>query len=589
MVVVHGVGAQARGATISALIRAFGRVTTGGTGTEVGAQSEVLVQPADEQTDRIRVGAYYPHSSLDWRDETGSHSRAFYELYWADESRIGDSILNQMRSYWQLLVGLPRLGLYALDRPAGKPSRLMDHFARGCYVFAWVALIARFVVALIMTGLRLTGYASVADSFYPTLARCDAIRAGADILLVPTFFFWYMATCRCDRPVSRNILKTAWVALTVATMLTDLLTLGFRFGQYQLLQPILSRLTIGGNLSLPEPMHYRAGVYDPSSLYGLKTIRGPIWALGYALVLIWLLMAMPRFVADRLGGPRTRASVTPSPDDLKQKSNRAINRIFWIGFVVLLLEPVAYLVVYVVSGSGVPDSVVFLTYYTANSISEDQMIENDVFVVFDLVMRLTIGPFAFASIVLLTWPAARMALLPGLELALDVLNYLRPRRLIDSWLVSRFLLGGRRSSAGTGSSTTYCGRGHALVVLAGQRHGSPVTVVAHSLGSIIALSALENWSIADLKVDLLTMGSPLMVLAERLPAEFGAARADAGHRALPAVGRWRNYYFEHDSIGRRLEPGIAAPPTVFEPDHSLGDGTHTEYFVDQRFARVLLG
>jgi len=82
-----------------------------------------------------------------------------------------------------------------------------------------------------------------------------------------------------------------------------------------------------------------------------------------------------------------------------------------------------------------------------------------------------------------------------------------------------------------------------------------------------------------------------MLLAERLPCDYGTARHDGGNRRLPAVVRWRNYYFDQDLIGRRLDPRVASAstnPSAFELNHSLGDGTHTDYFTNPRFARVLL-
>jgi alpha-beta hydrolase superfamily lysophospholipase len=97
----------------------------------------------------------------------------------------------------------------------------------------------------------------------------------------------------------------------------------------------------------------------------------------------------------------------------------------------------------------------------------------------------------------------------------------------------------------------------ALIELAGRRHRGPLRVVAHSLGSIIALSALDDWQGPGAVVELTTIGSPLMLLARRLPCEYGAARLDRGHRRMPAVVRWRNYYFDQDLIGRRLDPEAA--------------------------------
>lgn len=171
---------------------------------------------------------------------------------------------------------------------------------------------------------------------------------------------------------------------------------------------------------------------------------------------------------------------------------------------------------------------------------------------------------------------------------LDVLNYLPPRRFIDSWSVSRFLLGGRRSTRRPRLDEVLDARLRTLIALAAERHGEPVRLVAHSLGAIIALSAVDNWPGPGRIVDLTTMGNPLMLLAERFPYIYGRARSDGGHRNTPAVRRWRNYYYNQDLIGRSLDRQLTVPAGAshvkFEPDLSLGDGTHTDYFGDPRFA-----
>jgi hypothetical protein len=119
-----------------------------------------------------------------------------------------------------------------------------------------------------------------------------------------------------------------------------------------------------------------------------------------------------------------------------------------------------------------------------------------------------------------------------------------------------------------------------------------VRVVAHSLGSIVALSALEGGRASAPGVDLTTMGCPLMLLAERLPRAYGRARPDHGRRTLAGVARWRNFYFSQDVIGRGLAEDVCLPgpdSTKFEPSLALGEGTHTDYFPDRRFGSAFLG
>ena len=68
--------------------------------------------------------------------------------------------------------------------------------------------------------------------------------------------------------------------------------------------------------------------------------------------------------------------------------------------------------------------------------------------------------------------------------------------------------------------------------------------------------------VPKLVVDLTTLGNPLMLLAEHLPFIYGRKRPDGGHRSMPAVVRWRNYYFDQDIIGRRLDPALSVPSTA---------------------------
>ena len=131
----------------------------------------------------------------------------------------------------------------------------------------------------------------------------------------------------------------------------------------------------------------------------------------------------------------------------------------------------------------------------------------------------------------------------------------------------------------------------------------PVAVVGHSLGSVIALSALEGWDGAldgggpdgRLEVDLVTLGSPLGALAEGFPHLYGTGRPDGGRVALPTVRSWLNLYRGADIIGRDLDremterferanPGLAAR---FRQEN-VSNGGHGGYFADDRVATTLI-
>jgi len=76
-----------------------------------------------------------------------SHRLPVYEFYWADESRVGKGWLGWLWGCWQLIVGLPRLGLRAVDDPNVKVSRLAHTF----YAVAWIIVILRLLLNLSLT------------------------------------------------------------------------------------------------------------------------------------------------------------------------------------------------------------------------------------------------------------------------------------------------------------------------------------------------------------------------------------------------------------------------------------------------------
>ncbi|WP_165250458.1 alpha/beta hydrolase [Paludisphaera soli] len=590
LIVVHGVGNQERGATMGALLRTLGLVSPRGAGTQLVAGREVLARSgsagiAPQGFDPDRNDAYCPHALLEWGDDAPG-PKPCYEFYWADESRVGDSVWNRARSYWQLLVGLPRLGLYALDPPRGEARGPLDRIAQGAYTIAWGALVLRFLVALVMVGLQFGGVAGW-TRLYGLLARADLLRTGADLLLLPVLLVWLLGSRRPGRASRAAAFHTALIALAAATVLTDLITMSLRLPLQDLSIRAIVSLVLEGDPADALGLGIEDGsrLDPPALLYVLNSLSGLTSILGYVVILAWGAWAgLGRLVrALRGGGVPSRRLAWPSG--------------WWsaIAVVVLLIHPLAFQAGWrVVTGDRPGD-------WALVSPQEDQedraqVVEAQVFRAYSGFVVLVVLPFATASFLLLTSSSVRSSLGPGLELALDVLNYLPPRRRIDAHGVSRFLLGGRRAASRPPLDAILQARLRALIELAARRHGGPVQVVAHSLGSIVAVSALDDWEGpggegAAPIVDLTTMGSPLMMLAARLPNEFGAGRADGGRRAMPAVSRWRNFYYYQDAIGRSLDPEAApkGPPPEFLPDLPLGDGTHTDYFADPRFARAFAG
>jgi hypothetical protein len=177
------------------------------------------------------------------------------------------------------------------------------------------------------------------------------------------------------------------------------------------------------------------------------------------------------------------------------------------------------------------------------------------------------------------------ALRPGLDLALDVDNWLRERPKKSNpraRILSRYL---------------------ALLKHLKQRGYERVVIVAHSQGTVITADLLRllktsNWE-HQLNIRLFTLGSPLRQLyAERFPDLYGWVTEHGGPEPsqLHGVTYWLNGYRSGDYVGRALWEDLiessrfaAGPsPTTFVSadlnnkklfnEFCVGAGAHTHYF-----------
>lgn len=177
------------------------------------------------------------------------------------------------------------------------------------------------------------------------------------------------------------------------------------------------------------------------------------------------------------------------------------------------------------------------------------------------------------------------ALRPGIDLALDVDNWLRERPRYSNpraRILSRYL---------------------ALFKHLRQSGYREIVIVAHSQGTVITADFLRllkhcRWH-EGLKIRLFTLGSPLRQLyAERFPDLYGWVTENGGPEPnkLYGVEYWLNSYRTGDYVGRALwEDLIDNPNFRFGPEprdlithsmlrrenhaeFSLGAGAHTHYF-----------
>jgi hypothetical protein len=109
-----------------------------------------------------------------------------------------------------------------------------------------------------------------------------------------------------------------------------------------------------------------------------------------------------------------------------------------------------------------------------------------------------------------------------------------------------------------------------------QAPNAHMTIVAHSLGSVIASQAMSSISESERlmsQVTLITLGSPLNYLYRVFPNMGGTPRELSA--AVCSRGRWVNLWRRSDWIGKELdvEPGVLV-------QYCIGEGYHPDYWKD---------
>jgi hypothetical protein len=104
-----------------------------------------------------------------------------------------------------------------------------------------------------------------------------------------------------------------------------------------------------------------------------------------------------------------------------------------------------------------------------------------------------------------------------------------------------------------------------------------IIVMAHSLGTLLAVHALRNSeAIRNKKTILITLGSPMKMMSRLSKKISDPSRLAAEFRDKDTVQLWFNFWRDQDFIGRSLFNGDEANCA----EEALASGGHTNYWAD---------
>ena len=500
-----------------------------------------------------------------------------YEFYWANLSRGGTGFIAELKQSWQCVVGLPRIGYQALTHPAGNRfSRAILALMRPIYCIAWVLIVVRLLVSLLLIFVmgRMTEdqIRNTWLRYYDVVFLIDLATA-ALILLFSTLRAVLWAA---EREAS-HALHAAGLTLAITLLVTQALPLtileftGFDQRVYRL--RTWFDISPGGG-HLPDN--------GAPWFYYINSLPGFIPYLDYGLITLWAITT-GLFYAIGVRRPTIQpADGGTTVEHIERRMSVIVARgdYFWrfMTFVVLFITPLIWVTEFVhirtTSRSLFP-------LYEPGTLDILQYIIKGLWYNF-------VSYIAFVFIWgILTLPWLRREFAPLLELVFDVSNYFPPVPILDDHPTTRLLLGGQRHPPHFGTLRQALAiRLREVLLFAHRRHGGTVAVVGHSLGSIIALSALDGWpsEVDELRVDLVTMGSPFSTLETLFPHVYGRRRTQGGWQ-LPCVRRWLNLYRAGDPIGRKLAFTSALDVPSSRPKNELiGNGGHLNYFGDDEVA-----
>jgi hypothetical protein len=649
IVVIHGVGDHKEDETARELGRALGRTmnlrlrwTQPTYVSYRGAIQSVTRDEPDVPT--FSFGAYEVEVP-----ELGAVGRIpIYEFYWSKLSPKGKGFMGELQRSWQFLAGLPRVGYQALVPAVSGWAGGLMRVVRPAFCLAWVLLVLRliFSLALILALLRAEtqtvrvsqlahdkGLPSVpkdqdydialpntAVRYFDALLPIDLVIALCFLAFSVSLGLVAVADYRAFRTAAAAVLSLTVTAILTTALPYTIINFTKIAGRVEIASFYSSWYSFQGNGERPSwyPDSEPWFGFTPGWFYATNISSGFVPYLAYGVVTVWAagVMLLGYVVATR--NKEFSDWSDAARDDIRRRMAwvRSLTRGFWAALVLLVLVVAPLLLwcdftLIVIGRKPLPP--VYLP--GDGSLGE--------FFIYRIWVPGLVNIFILFIWGLIAWPALRSAVAPALELVFDVVNYFPSVPVLDEYRATRWLLGGRGQPE-RGNSPALSQRlarrlrqiiwyahrhpgggspGERGADVSGVDRAGPVAVVGHSLGSVIALSALDGWdgtldggeAGGRLEVDLVTLGSPLVPLARSFPHLYGTGRPDGGCVVLPTVRSWLNLYRGADIIGRDFDPELIERMLRANPglairlgQENVSNGGHGGYFADDRVATTLI-
>ena len=586
VLVVHGVGNQTRAETTETFADALGsQLRQQGYRPTVSRGESIFFQSA---------GKAHPAAITRVADNQGLVDVEVAEFHWAPLSSFGGSIANRLLAIWRIVVGLPKLGLIALDSVSQQDFLL--RIVKKLFFLCWVAVVFRLLIFVLF----------ISENVMCEIGSLDQLE------------FWSDS----DRIDSRHRLCSMVVDVAMQTLF---LLLGLGYMLSATLRRHSSDVRISFRIAITTlaltavfTTHLPAALNRQSEEWMDKRLDEERQALQAA-------QAADTQQSDLLAGDSTEQPVAlpTQPRSLQQRLDTlyanlySVSRVSGLSSYVLL-----FLFLVAILAMGIS----YLVYCLTTGPSEDSRLRGDrlsdlwktiarvfylvsflsVFAV-PLVWVLEVGSFlgfgihflpafpeqyhryllGFARLprlemVLVLFPLTngqvRRTVMPLLELLLDVMSYFPGTAWLRRHPGWAYFLGAKSTASPNPLQEELEGRVHALAAefFLPDEHK---LLVGHSLGTVIIHDAIAHQppgQSSTAGVELITTGSPLEKLHSAFPRLFPGD--NLGLRS------WHNLYRIDDYVGTNLPAALVGSNQIQEG--CIGKGGHLGYFADPSVAAL---